>query len=482
MTSQSRTKSEAMCPSQNVTGKHAPAKATREGAGKLLLLEAPAQGGAAQSSAHENEAEATGPQRELESRMTPLFRAEVLRRRDESGIGEAIDIVPPSHLAFASFFVLIILIAAVYAVFAGYSRKETVPGLVVPSRGVIRVVAPRAGTIADMGVTEGDVVAEDQVLFQVVAEETNVSGTGSDTAVLITLREQQAILEEQVSNEAAHAQAEMHRLDSLILGLRDQADALASQRRLQVDRVAAAQAMLTRVAPYAKSGAVSKFELFNRQQAVLSEAQNLGALDERLAGILSQLDQAQLNLSQQPILEADRLDTLKRSLSDVAQRAAEIEGRRRYIVRAPVAGRVTSVQARAGRTVDPHIPQLSIVPVDGRMEVELFVPARAIGFLQHGERARLLYDAFPFQRFGAYGGTVTSVAETMVLPTDIAEPVSLKEAAYKVRVALDRQSVDANGRLVPLQPDMTLVADIILERRPLIEWLFEPLLSARRRG
>ena len=88
-------------------------------------------------------------------------------------------------------------------------------------------------------------------------------------------------------------------------------------------------------------------------------------------------------------------------------------------------------QARAGRTVDPHIPQLSIVPVDGRMEVELFVPARAIGFLQHGERARLLYDAFPFQRFGAYGGTVTSVAETMVLPTDIAEPVSLKEAAYK---------------------------------------------------
>jgi hypothetical protein len=29
---------------------------------------------------------------------------------------------------------------------------------------------------------------------------------------------------------------------------------------------------------------------------------------------------------------------------------------------------------------------------------------------------------------------------------------------------------------------MTLAADIILERRPLIEWLFEPLLSVRRRG
>jgi membrane fusion protein len=414
--------------------------------------------------------------------VTPLFRQEVVRRRAESGIGEAIEIVPLSHLAFASFFVLIILMAAAYAAFAGYARKETVPGVVVPSRGVIRVVAPRPGTITEMRVAEGDAVAEDQVLFQVVAEETNVSGTGSDTAVLNALREQRAILEEQIRNEAAHTEAETHRLAALIFGLRDQADALASQRRVQADRVAAAKSMLARITPYAKAGIVSKFEVYNRQQTILSETQNLAALDERLASVMTQLDQARLNLTQQPVLEADRLDTLKRSLSDVAQRAAEIEGRRRYIVRAPVAGRVTSVQARVGRTVDPRIPQLSIVPADGHMEAELFVPARAIGFVKHGERVRLLYDAFPFQRFGAYDGTVTSVAETMVMPADIAEPVSLKEPAYKVRVALGRQSVDANGQQVRLQPDMTLAADIILERRPLVEWLFEPLLSARRRG
>ncbi len=426
-------------------------------------------------------AEAAKAQHDAE-RVTPLFRPEVVQKRTESGFGEAVEIVPLSHLAFAGFFMLIVVIAAAYGALAGYSRKEMVLGMIVPSRGVIRMTAPRIGTITEVLVTEGEIVTQDQVLFQVVAEETNVSGTGSDTAVLNALREQRAILEEQVSNEAAHTQAEMRRLNSLILGLREQADALAGQRRLQADRVTAVQAMLARVTPYAKSGTVSKFELFNRQQAVLSKSQNLAALSERLAGLVSQLDQAQLDLRNQPVLEADRLDTLKRSLSDIAQRAAEIEGRRRYIVRAPVAGRVTSVQARVGRTVDPHIPQLSIVPADGHMEAELFVPARAIGFVQPGERVRLLYDAFPFQRFGAYGGSVSSVAETMVLPTDIAEPVSLKEPAYKVRVTLDRQSVDANGRLVPLQPDMTLAADIILERRRLIDWLLEPLLSARRRG
>ena len=41
--------------------------------------------------------------------------------------------------------------------------------------------------------------------------------------------------------------------------------------------------------------------------------------------------------------------------------------------------------------------------------------------------------------------------------------------------------MDAFGREVPLQPDMTLRADIILEKRSLIERLLEPLLSVRHR-
>jgi membrane fusion protein len=48
-------------------------------------------------------------------------------------------------------------------------------------------------------------------------------------------------------------------------------------------------------------------------------------------------------------------------------------------------------------------------------------------------------------------------------------------------VRLDRQTVDAFGRQVALQPDMMVQADIVLERRSLMEWLLEPLHSIRRR-
>ena len=58
--------------------------------------------------------------------------------------------------------------------------------------------------------------------------------------------------------------------------------------------------------------------------------------------------------------------------------------------------------------------------------------------------------------------------------------MTLNEPAYKVTVALDRPDIDAYGRTMPLQPDMLLQADIILEQRRCMSWLIEP--AAQRAG
>jgi ATP-binding cassette subfamily B protein RaxB len=64
-------------------------------------------------------------------------------------------------------------------------------------------------------------------------------------------------------------------------------------------------------------------------------------------------------------------------------------------------------------------------------------------------------------------------------PNEVLGKVALTEPAYRITVRLDRQDIDAFGRSVPLQPDMTLKADIVLEGRSLAAWLFEPLISVR---
>ena len=44
-------------------------------------------------------------------------------------------------------------------------------------------------------------------------------------------------------------------------------------------------------------------------------------------------------------------------------------------------------------------------------------------------------------------------------------------------MALDRPDVDAYGDRIPLQPDMLLRADIILDSRALMSWILNPLLG-----
>ena len=62
---------------------------------------------------------------------------------------------------------------------------------------------------------------------------------------------------------------------------------------------------------------------------------------------------------------------------------------------------------------------------------------------------------------------------------DVAGSVPLREPAYKVTVALDRQDVTAYGQRVALKPDMLLKADIVLDSRSFLAWLLDPLFSAR---
>src|SRR3546814_9302698 len=94
----------------------------------------------------------------------------------------------------------------------------------------------------------------------------------------------------------------------------------------------------------------------------------------------------------------------------------------------------------------PDRPVMVVLGDDARLDVELFAPSRAIGFARVGERVRLMYDAFPYQQFGTFGGTVTRISRTALGPDEIAAPLSIDEPAYRIRVRLDAQAVRADRK------------------------------------
>jgi len=49
--------------------------------------------------------------------------------------------------------------------------------------------------------------------------------------------------------------------------------------------------------------------------------------------------------------------------------------------------------------------------------------------------------------------------------------------SYRVVVALNNQMIQAYGRNIPLRSGMKLDADIVIEQRSLLRWLFDPVFS-----
>jgi membrane fusion protein len=408
-----------------------------------------------------------------------LFRPEAVAFQRQRQSGEVAILQPvASKLLFWSLAVVFMLIV-VFLFVAQYARKETVVGYLTPSGGVAKVMVPRAGIVTAVHVTEGEEVEAGKPLMTVAVDQTTADGQNVDTMVLATLARQKASLVEQIAMQEDRAVSERRRLEAQVAATRDMIVRLEEQIQVQAERARLAEGLVSSVEGLRAKGLIPDPEYKRRREAHLESKQNLSALGQQLATRRSELAQAAATLEQLPTTIAEKVQGLRNLVADTEQRIAEIEGRRAYVVRAPVAGRVSTLQAAVGRAVDPRQSQLSIVPHGSALQAELFVPAQAIGFVRSGQQVRVLYDAFPYQRFGAYGGRVVGVAKTMLTSTDVSGPVSLQQPAYKVTVLLDRQDVTAYGDRIPLQPDMLLKADILLERRSFLTWLIDPLLSAR---
>jgi membrane fusion protein len=236
--------------------------------------------------------------------------------------------------------------------------------------------------------------------------------------------------------------------------------------------VSAAQDLLAK-------GYMSAVEGKRREDAVLEHKQNVAALQRQLAEQQSKLAEAQYSLKELPTATARKIQPLRDQISEAEQRTAEGKGRSSYIVRAPGAGRVSMLQVSKGQTAQLQHLQLEIVPEGSQLQAELLIPTRAAGFVRMGEQVRFLYDAFPYQNFGAYTGHITELSHTVLTKTDTAGPIAPEEPVYKAVAILDRPDVDANGQRVPLQAGMLLKAELILDRRSLASWILDPLLHKR---
>jgi membrane fusion protein len=409
-----------------------------------------------------------------------LFRSEALDfQRQHREFGKVGRLQAPSLKVSAWLLVVAVSAIIIFICIAGYTRKETVAGYLAPAAGTAEIFVPQQGTVTAVHVAEDQEVNVGDLLLTIDTSQITADGLDVNAAVLKSLSAQKIMLTGQIEAEERASRSERERLLAAIGSGEAELELLTSQIGFQEEQISLAEKLVITAQKMKASGYISAPELYRREEALLVAKQTLSSLRQRYSARQTELTQTHSSLQQLPTESARRLQPLRSELSQLDQRMAEVGGRRSFAIRAPIAGRISNLQATVGQIADPKRLQLNILPLKAPLQAVLFVPTRAIGFVRSGQKVRLLYDAFPFQRFGTYSGHVISVSQTILSDAGTAAPFELKEPAYKVTAALDRPDVDANGQKVPLQAGMLLRADILLEKRELIRWIVDPILNVR---
>lgn len=417
--------------------------------------------------------------------MPGLFRSEVLEARRHAGFG-AVAMRPPA--SFTAWSVVAALLAAgvvALLLLGQYTKRTRIPGITVPSGGVLKLVSPQPGVVVERRVDEGQHVQSGAPLFVVLSERFSATDSGSGA---------QAAILEQIDRRRASLVGELGRRDDLfrqqevalsrrLAALRTELDQLRRELDTQVAREASAAEMADRFEQLAGQGFVSVVTARQRRDEWLDQTARRHALERSRLGLEREIASLSAERDQLPLRASQQRAEVERELAALAQDAAGTAAARTVVVTAPQPGIVTAIAAERGQHVSAQ-PLASLLPSGSALEAHLFAPSRAAGFIEPGQKVRVRFAAYPYQKFGQYDGQVSLVSRVALAPSELPPQFAgamPPEPVYRITVRLAAPHVMAYGRPQPLTAGMQLEADVLQDRRRLIEWVFEPLIALGRK-
>lgn len=415
--------------------------------------------------------------------MSDFYRAEALEHRQQSWLG-GIQLVRPLSSAVLTTLVLVVLAAVgAYLVLGEYTRKARVAGYLVPDRGVIRLLARDAGTLVERRASEGGSVRAGDVLFVLSIDRASAAGD-TEAAVKASLALRERSLRDATERQDQLLRAQRAALEQRAAHLKRELAQMRAEAALHEERIALALQHQRRLEGLRAENFISEAQVRAKSEALIGVRAQARALERQRVGHEREIAAVEAELRELPLRAEARQGEIEREFALLKQEAAQSDARARLVVRAPQDGVVTAVTVDAGQAVAEGAVLASLLPADAQLEAHLYAPSSAVGFVRPGQPVLLRYQAYPYQKFGHHAGRVVLVSRAPLVPGEssgLSAAFSRSEPLYRITVALDRQVVHAYGKEQPLAAGMQLDADVLLDRRRLVEWLLEPVLSVAGR-
>jgi membrane fusion protein len=403
--------------------------------------------------------------------MRPLFRQEAIDAQREKLLGAVSSARPVPLRVFTAMTAAFAIALIVFAFWGEYTRRERVEGFLATDIGAARVLAPMPAVVDELLVKEGTEVAEGTPLAKLTLSKSRGPMPKHE------VDEQERAIDAEIAGLKQLAKQEEAQVRGRITALTADVETSAGEIDLQKTRVTFAQQEVERAEKLVRDKFVSEAVVMQKKSDLLEQQSKLQNLRRQRSTVERDLANARSDQSAIQIKLAQQVSQLERKKIELRAFVKQDDVVRE--LRAPTAGVVTFLVAR-GESVPGDAPIANISP-QGGLRAQLLVPTRAVGFIAPGNPVVMRYDAFPFQRFGQYGGKVDQVSGSVWSTGERVGPLLVREPVYRVDVKLDQQKVMAGGQEMALRHGMILSADILLEKRTVFEWVFEPILELRGR-
>jgi membrane fusion protein len=220
--------------------------------------------------------------------------------------------------------------------------------------------------------------------------------------------------------------------------------------------------------PLVDRGFVSKLQYQSWRDSLLQVMAQVAQTDEQLVQLRTLQVQAHLERATIAADLAQQKAALSQAIAALDQRLAQAAESHGVVQRSMLDGRVSAIRVNEGAAVQVGSDLATVIPTNARLEAELWLPPRAVGFVRPGQEVRIAYVAFPESIYGSVHARLSELSGASVAYA--APNTSVDAPAFIARAQLPSQTIHARGADWPLSAGMRVTGRIVVEQQSLLQW------------
>jgi multidrug efflux pump subunit AcrA (membrane-fusion protein) len=385
--------------------------------------------------------------------------APVMQREAAQSESEMMPQDPPPRIMRAIAWLLIAIFFAGLIAAITVHLPETVraPFILVPQNGADPIQSSRLAVVSAVKVSEGETVKAGQELFILRSDEIRGLSTQAN-----------GLREDLRTHEQGLAKADAAYASQLEIKLAEISNA-ESEVKFREKHVATSHELVDRMETLSSKGGISQVELIRLRLDLAASEKDLSVAQRTLQQV--SLDRQRME-TEHARLRDEQVAEIEKLKFRVAALKTDLENSQQNMlsVRAPYDGVVISLaQRNSGSVVQNGQELCQLARIDAKPHARLLLSEAGLPKLAIGQRVRFFFDAFPYQRYGAVDAKLTWISPSTV---------STSDGSHFVGLASLEENKKPHSKVQP-RVGMRGEARIVVGRRTLIEYAFEPIRQLR---